>query len=346
MNAGAVARRAVALALAGVVLWATPAAADAAKPGDYTSEVTTIEPDPGGFTIETAGGDSFLRLTVDEGTEVVVEGYQGEPYLRFNADGTVERNRNSPATYLNDARFGAGDLVPSELQGEDVVDLEPDWEQVATDGSYAWHDHRTHLMTPDPPVARGESFDWLGTVVLEVDGQRVEVSGRITYEDDVSPLPWYLLALVVAVALGVLGAKVDERVTAGLLAATASAALVVAWVGYSGQPDGTGASVFPVVVAAVAAVAGVVALAGRLVAAATLTSAVFLTTWAVFRISVLANPVLPTSVPFGLERLVTALALGVGVGAVVVAFRSGVLSGALAPLDDEADEAPPPAPAG
>ena len=65
---------------------------------------------------------------------------------------------------------------------------------------------------------------------------------------------------------------------------------------------------------------------------------VFLATWGVFRFSVLSNPVLPTDVPFALERLTTALALGVGVGVVVVAFRSGAFTLALMPLDEDEDE--------
>jgi len=200
MHAWVATGRVVTLAAVGLVLWAGPAAADAAEPGDFSSAVTSVEPDPGGFAIETAGGDSFLALTVDEGTEVTVLGYEGEAYLRFSADGTVEQNLNSPATYINDDRYGANDLAPSRLQGVDVTTLEPDWEEVATDGRFAWHDHRTHEMRPDSPVARGESYAWSAPVVLEVDGTTVEVNGEITFADDVSPLPWLALALVVGAA--------------------------------------------------------------------------------------------------------------------------------------------------
>lgn len=332
MNAWAIARRAMALAVVGLVLGAGPAAADAAKPGDYSSEVTSVEPDPGGFTIETAGGDAFLSLTVDEGTEVVVEGYQGEPYLRFNGDGTVERNRNSQATYINDARFGGGDLIPDRLVGAEAADLEPDWEQIATHGSYAWHDHRTHLMTPDPPVGRGESFEWLGPVQLEVDGQPVTVNGEITYHDAVSPIPWFALALLVLIGLGVWGVRLPDRVPAVLIVVVGLAATGVAWVGYTSLPSGTGASIVPVVVALVAVVLALVAVfVERLRMVGLLAGGVFLATWGVFRLAVLSNPVLPTDVPFAFERLVTALALGVGVGAVIVAFRSGALTLSLMP---------------
>ncbi len=89
-----------------VVAAAAPAAADAAGPSDFRSEVTGIVPAVEGVEAEIRGGDSFLELTVDEGHTVIVEGYTGEPYLRFQPDGTVERNRLSTATYLNDDRKG------------------------------------------------------------------------------------------------------------------------------------------------------------------------------------------------------------------------------------------------
>ena len=64
------------------------------------------------------GGDGFLDMPVEPGHEVVVEGYDGEPYLRFRADGTVQENQNSPATYLNRNRY-AGAEVPAAIQGDD-----------------------------------------------------------------------------------------------------------------------------------------------------------------------------------------------------------------------------------
>jgi hypothetical protein len=92
----------------------------------------------------------------------------------------------------------------------------------------------------------------------------------------------------------------------------------------------------PVIVGLVAVIFAALALLAprRLALVGLLGAGVFLATWGVFRFAVLSNPVLPTSVPFVLERLVTALALGLGVGAVGRVVRSGALSGALAPLDE------------
>ncbi len=78
---------------------------------------TSSSPPPTASRWHVVGGDSFLEVSVDEGHEVLVPGYQGEPYLRFRADGTVERNRNSPATYLNDSRQGDVDGAGLGEQG-------------------------------------------------------------------------------------------------------------------------------------------------------------------------------------------------------------------------------------
>ena len=64
-------------ALVVVVATAAPAAADAAGPSDFRSEVTGIVPAVDGVDAEIRGGDTFLEVTVDEGHTVIVEGYTG-----------------------------------------------------------------------------------------------------------------------------------------------------------------------------------------------------------------------------------------------------------------------------
>ena len=78
---------------------------------------------------------------------VMVMGYQDEPYLRFRADGVVLENQRSPTTYLNQSRYGT--TAPS---GADPA-LPPDWLPVGQNGRYAWHDHRAHWMSQEPPAA-------------------------------------------------------------------------------------------------------------------------------------------------------------------------------------------------
>ena len=118
--------------------------------------------------------DDRLEIEVEPGHEATVLGYEDEPYVRVLEDGTVEVNRRSPTSYLNEDRF-------AEVEVPDAADADaaPEWEAVAAQGRYGWHDHRIHYMARDlPPQVTDESvetevFDW--AVPIAVDGDR----GRI-----------------------------------------------------------------------------------------------------------------------------------------------------------------------
>ena len=164
-------------------LVASPAAAghgDGAARG-YTSRVTAVRPLVAGLSVEVLDGDDQLRLRNETGGEVVIEGYDDEPYLRFAADGGVFRNANSPATYLNDDRYGAV-AVPASAS----KNAEPQWEQVTSENEYAWHDHRIHWMSRiDPPKVRAAKdkphhvFNW--TVPATAGGMPIAIEGSLEY---------------------------------------------------------------------------------------------------------------------------------------------------------------------
>lgn len=330
--------RLVAIALGLVVVTAAPAAADPAGPSDFRSEVTGLSPAADGAEAEIRGGDSFLELTVAEGHTVIVEGYSGEPYLRFQPDGTVERNRLSVATYLNDDRRGAGITIPADAKEADA-DTPPEWEAIADGGSYAWHDHRVHWMEDaSPSVGRGErvggAYDpW--RVPLVVDGAQTEVQGTLVYADTVSPLPYAGLALIIAGALGWFGRGTGLRIPAAILALVALAAVVVGWADYSSTPAGGGNPLlWALAAAALVAAVGAVALARRSAGVVlALASVASLSGWSLFRIQALLKPVLPTDLPFAVDRATIALALGASAAAAYLAVTSGVLT--LPDLDDD-----------
>lgn len=316
------AARALVGGLVGVVLLAGPVAADAPAPGDYSSRITAIDPPLQGVTIEVVGGDAFLEMVVDPGIEVVVLGYEGRPFARVRADGVVEENRRSPATYLNNDRYGRVEM-PAELTGDDVAELEPEWVEVGSGGVYAWHDHRIHWMAPDAPpaIGRGEEFEWSDVVPLVVDGERHEVAGVIRYHEATSPLPWLAGGALLAVAAGFL-LRGRSRVGAAVAAAAGVLAAVVAWATWDHAPAGSGASSLPLLAAVVAAVLGVAALAApaRVRPLVLLAAAATLGSWGLLRFGVLTNPVLPTTLPFALDRAATAAAIAVAVGVVVATF--------------------------
>ena len=87
--------------------FSTPVFADPAGPTDYRSEVVSVDPATADIEVEIIGGDSFVQLTAQPGTDVIVVGYRGEPYLWFRPDGTVAENRNAPTTYQNLSRYGS-----------------------------------------------------------------------------------------------------------------------------------------------------------------------------------------------------------------------------------------------
>jgi hypothetical protein len=133
---------------------------------------------------------------------VLLEGYDGEPYLRFDAGGGVYRNASSPATYLNEERYGAVDVPASAAKA-----AAPRWERVAHGNTYAWHDHRIHWMsTIDPPAVRAATdrphhvFDWS---VPERAGDRpLAIRGSLDYRPPPrSSFDPVLIAPVVALAL-------------------------------------------------------------------------------------------------------------------------------------------------
>ena len=334
--------RAGLLGLVAVLLSAAPASADPAGPSDFRSEVTEISPAVDTVAATILGGDSFLELTVDEGHEVIVEGYSGEPYLRFRADGTVDQNRLSSATYLNDDRMGAAEIPGEVTAALEDDSTEPDWEEVASGGTYAWHDHRVHWMgDARPPVARGhkvggEYDPW--RVPITVDGTTAEITGTLTYVEAVTPLPWLALAVVAAAALVALGrARLGLHLGAAALVVASALALVVGRAEWSSTPDSGGNPLlWALPLVALVTAVGALALArkgtGVVLALASVAS---LSGWALFRLQVLLKPVLPTDVPFTLDRATTGLALGVSVAAAVLAITSCALALPALADDDE-----------
>lgn len=321
------ARRAAAalVTLVALLAPAAPAGADPARPTNDRSTVLTSRPPlPSGVEVRVVGGDAFLEVEVARGHRVVVPDYgttaavSTTPYLRFQADGTVQRNANAVATAANRSRYGTADRAPDP-------DAPVRWETVAHHGRYAWHDHRIHWMSPVPPRAvsptgridlGGPNGTW--EVPLVVDGRATTVVGELVQLPAPSPLPWLVLALVLAGAVVALAARGEggHRPIAGLAVLTAGAAIVAGWSEWSGAPAGAGATPVVVVIPAVALAAAVAALVGppRWRLASWAAAAAALLGWGILRVGVLTHAVLPTTGSEGFDRAATAAAIGVGLG--------------------------------
>lgn len=312
-------RWAIGLLLAGaaVVGPVGVAHADPAEPSDYRSTVTAVNPETPAIHVEIVGGDSFVQLTVDLGTEVVVTGYDGEPFLRFLADGTVEENDHAPTTHLSRSRFG------TEVPAGADASLPPAWERVGGAGRYSWHDHRAHWMSTQPPpnFERGDRIQE-GIIALVVAGEPVEITVATDWVPAPSGAPLYIGAGAGGAVL-LLALMARRRVAWSLLAA-ATAATAAGWWQFSSLPSETGPLVvwwlLPAV--AVASALGALVLGARLSSyALVLLGSLELGAWAVLRADGAFKAVLPTDAPYWLDRGVLAgsvvVAVGVAVGGVV-----------------------------
>ncbi len=217
-----------------------------------TAETTNVasrvvaDPTPQGVEVTVYTGGLLIGVTNELDATLVVEGYDGEPYVRIGPDG-VHENARSPAAWLNRARYGDV-AIPPDVDAS----APPLWRHVSSNPEWIWHDHRTHWMSPQPPAfveaspvalaamraelvgPIGHADDAAGSFAawelpLTLDGQRLDVRGELVWVDPPSPWPWIVAATVV-LALAFLGAHRDperlRRRTALVIAAVAGANLI------------------------------------------------------------------------------------------------------------------------
>jgi hypothetical protein len=118
-------------------------------PTNYQTRITAITPAIPGLTMRVLDYGDQLELTNTTGRDLVVRGYEGEPYLRVGPRGAFT-NRRSPATYLNRDRFPT-----SQLPALANPRAAPVWQRSGLGNAVAWHDHRAHWMgSSDPPAVQ------------------------------------------------------------------------------------------------------------------------------------------------------------------------------------------------
>jgi len=183
------------------LLAAAPAGAHEGN-SDYRSEIDSVKPSAPGVEFEVLNYDADMEL-VDRGHEVVVYGYEGEQFARVLRDGTVQKNRRSPATYLNLDRY-AETGVPKEADAE----APPEWETVGRNGVLRWHDHRMHYMAKStPPQVTDESvrtkvFDY--AIPIRVDGRSGAIEGTLYWAGpaDTAKAPFLIAGALLVLAGG------------------------------------------------------------------------------------------------------------------------------------------------
>jgi hypothetical protein len=283
--------------------------------------VLSVRPAVAGITVRAA--DLGDRLEVENRTDhdIVVLGYEDEPYLRVGPDGVFE-NRRSPSTYVNRTRRG-NSPVPDSADS----DARPEWRRVSDEPVARWHDHRAHWMgADDPPSVQREPDSTQVVQRFRVElrdrGTTITARGDVRWVPGPSPWPWLALAAVVGVAVVVLA---RSRVAVPALTVALGAVMIVeaahvtgAW-GATTLGVGTrlGASVYALGAIGLAGVTLVWLLRRGLHAAAPLlliTGLFVAIAGGLTDLTELTRSHLPTTLPVTVARTCVALALGLGVG--------------------------------
>jgi hypothetical protein len=309
------------------VLPSSMAAADPAGPTDYRSEVTNIVPTTAEITARVVAGDSFLKIEVLPGSEVIVKGYAAEPYLRIDAEGVVWENQRSPATYYNAERYGAD--IPSFADPT----AEPEWKQIGSGHRWSWHDHRIHRMETFPPLNSSPGDQILDAVVpVLVNGQPTEIHVISVWATPPSMFPVALGGIFGLLGIGWWMAKAGRtgmtsraslRWLAALCLPTAVLALSIGLWQFFSLPTSTGPLwtwwILPLVAVLASASAAMGARSPKFSSGAALAIAGSqMTLWVWERRVGMWRAILPTDAPWWLDRAVTAAVLPLAVVASVL----------------------------
>lgn len=293
------------------------AGGDDAPASNYRSQVTS-GPGVDGVTVRTIDAGEKLEVVNTTDQVLIVEGYDGEPYLRIGPDG-VEENQNSAATYLNRTADGSA-IAPPE-----IGDGPPAWETVSGEPSARWHDHRAHWMGGDPPIVtsnpgtRHELADW--AVPMRIGERQLTVNGTTEWVPAPSPLPWLLLIVASVAVPCALIIRRHTMVALGVAATVMTPALIATTIG-SWQSNAEAAIgktpvlALPFFILSLLAGSLIIArskpqdslvLAGGLGAAAALVAILARFDW-------LTRSQLPTALPPVIARASTSLVIGTGLG--------------------------------
>jgi hypothetical protein len=316
------------LALVGL-LAATAAPAAAHDVGsllsNYETRLTSVTPEIEGVDVAVIEGGNRLEVANTTDQDLVVLGYQDEPYLRIGPEGTFE-NLNSRATYQNADRE-ATMAVPERAD----PDVDPEWRKISDEPVARWHDHRIHWMAETDPPAVEEAPDEEHVVIpdwvvpMELGDERIEIVGDLVWIPSPSPAIWAALILVVGGLVAASGLLASWRLWSALavtvlVAATTVSALGIGFFSVGTTADKLGESLADALYLPFLLVGGVVTvvlllrrhpLAPYLTIFAGTVGGLF---GGILQARLLTNSVLPTALAPGLARGLVALSLGLGLG--------------------------------
>ena len=180
---------------------AAPAAAAEARASNFQTRLASVEPAVPGLWFAVVEVGNRVEVVNRTGTDVVVLGYEGEPFLRVGPEGVFE-NRRSPAAYLSRDRQAT---VPVPEDADPTAPAE--WVRLGAGQVARWYDHRVHWMGAEPPPAvRLDPAmrhviipEW--TVAMRHGGREVTARGELVWVPGPSPVPWLMVSALPGGAL-------------------------------------------------------------------------------------------------------------------------------------------------
>ncbi len=163
---------------------------------NYRTEVTAITPTTPGVVVRVRDLGRRLELENDTTDDVVVQGYQNEPYLRVGPAGVFE-NVRSPSLYQNKITTGSAALVDLPAEADPLA--APDWRRRGGGNTVSWRDHRARWEGADPPgvkanpgLAQTVVSRWSVGLLKGAGATSIVVAGRITWVPGPAAWPWLL----------------------------------------------------------------------------------------------------------------------------------------------------------
>ena len=151
--------------------------------------------------------------------------------MKIDRNGAVWLNGWSKTVALSKTRYGTAEVADTlSLESDDS----PVWKKSGSDGSYVWHDHRVHWMSPTTPATLNESGlvqHW--SIPANIDGTRVVVTGSLYLRS--SPGSWWWLLAVPAFVGGLV---CSARLRRSVIAACAVNVAIIGAFARWGLPAG------------------------------------------------------------------------------------------------------------
>jgi hypothetical protein len=201
-------------------------AGTAVQQSDYAPRLVGLQPAVEGVDARLV--DAGTRIELDAGDhEIVVLGYQGEPFLLIDEGGVFE-NGLSPSTYLN--RSLDGDAIPDEAD----ANADPRWDHLHDGDVARWHDHALHVP---PGQELGERTTSTFRIPMRIDGRETFLVGQMVTLPASSALPWMAIAALLAVLAIVSLRRSSVRVTVALVGVLLAADAVRVYATAFGVPS-------------------------------------------------------------------------------------------------------------